>query len=171
MIRQHGAGSTYGELKLSGLGRVFARVASRDMAFLDMGSGRGAVVLAAALGFPIRRCDGVELSPTRMAIAHRALTILRQRTGRRWPHIHFYEADMLTLDIRHYDIIFLSNLCFGILFNQKLGEKFDRELRTRTHVFSSSVIPSQRSTQMPMVTKIEMSWNKSAQLHHAIWGD
>lgn len=171
MIRQHGAGSTYGELMLSGLGRVFARVESKDMAFLDMGSGRGAVVLAAALGFPLRRADGIELSPTRMSIARRALTILRQRTGRRWPHVHFYEADMLTLDIRHYDILFLSNLCFGDFFNQRLGSKFDREIRTRTHVFSSSAIPSRRSTQMPMVTAVEMSWNKSARLHHAIWGD
>lgn len=171
MVKQRGAGSTYGELRLSGLGRIFRRVAAQDMAFLDMGSGTGAVVLSAALGFPLRRCDGVELSPTRMAIARSALATLRQQTGRRWSRVHFYEADMLTVDIRHYDIIFLSNLCFGHPFNQRLGEKFDRELRTRTHVFSSSVIPSQRSTAMPMVTAVQMSWNKSARLHHAIWSE
>ena len=169
MIQRHGAGSTYGELTLSGLSRIFARVATQDMAFLDMGSGTGAVVLAAALGFPLRRCDGVELSPTRMAIARRALATLRQQTGRRWSHVHLYEADMLTLDIRRYDIVFLSNLCFGEPFNRRLGMKFDRELRRRTHVLSSSPIPSQRSIRMPMVTAVQMSWKQEARLHHAIW--
>ena len=76
---------------------------------------------------------------------------------------------MLTLNIRRYDIIFLSNLCFGTDFNKQLGKKFDREIRTRTHVLSSRVIPSRRSTTMPMVNEVEMSWNQSSQLHHAIW--
>ena len=169
MICSHGASATYGELLLEGVSRIFARVPPARAAFLDMGSGTGRAVLAAGCGFPVQRADGVELSPTRSRLAGKALGMLREKTGRPWPRIHLYEGDMLAFNIQPYNVIFVSNLCFDDSFNSLLANKFDRELRRRTHVFSSRSIQGRHSVSFPALDQVKMSWSNRSSLHHALW--
>lgn len=168
-ITASGASPTYGELKPDGIARIFSVQDVRGRAFLDMGSGTGRAVLAAGLGYPLSRAHGIELSQTRLEIGRAALAALRQQTGRAWPRIQLYAGDMLAFDVRQYDIIFISNLCFGPDFNQKLAEKFDRELRSGTHVFSSKAIRGHRSTSLQKVDGVPMSWSPRSSLYHSRW--
>lgn len=169
MVSGHGACPTYGELKLAGLSRIFGRISPHGRNFLDMGSGIGRVVLGAGLGFPVSRADGVELSPSRSAAAHAALGRLRLQSGHVLEHVHFYESDMLSIDLSWYDVIFVSNLCFSDDFNRRLCQKFDREFLGQTHVFSSAQLSSEHSHDRAVVDSIAMSWSDLSCLYHTVW--
>jgi len=169
MVKDRGASATYGELTLDGVARIFSQVSVNGRSFLDMGSGVGRAVLGAALGFPVARSVGVELSPSRSRAAREALANLRAQTGRPWPHVQLIEADMLAFDTSGFDVIFISNLCFGEAFNKRLGAKFDRELRPGTHVFSSKDVAGARSTRHPKLPVVAMSWNPRSSLFYNVW--
>ncbi|MFT4976028.1 MAG: hypothetical protein ACI8S6_001923 [Myxococcota bacterium] len=168
-IRAAGASPTYGELLLGGLARIFALLDAEGGAFLDLGSGTGRGVLSAAVGFPLARVHGVELSASRSALARAALANLRAQTGRLWPQLSLREGDMLREDVSGYDIIFISNLCFDVDFNRRLGEKLDRELVGTVHVLSSKQVTGARSTTLPKIEGVAMSWSRGSSLFHAVW--
>lgn len=99
MIKAHGARPTYGELLPKGLDRIFGHISPSGCSFLDMGSGIGRAVLAAGVGFPVHRADGVELSPIRSQAAREALDHIQAQTGRTYS-IRFFEGDMLSFNVQ-----------------------------------------------------------------------
>lgn len=170
LIRGTGGCATYGELHLDGLARIFGRVRPKGRSFLDLGSGVGTAVMAAAIGFPLARATGVELSKTRMASAHRALYQLRTQSEQMWSQVSFVEGDMLSVNLQPHDVIFVSNLCFSDEFNERITEKLDREVVRRTHVFSSAPFSGSRSQALPALEHVVMSWSDKSTLFHALWG-
>ncbi|MEL6347276.1 MAG: methyltransferase domain-containing protein [Myxococcota bacterium] len=168
-IESAGASPTYGELTPRGLSQIFSVVDPRGKAFCDLGSGWGRAVIYAALGFPLKRADGVELSETRAERAQVALKRLNEMGHAQARRIHLVQGDMLAFPVRRYDVLFISNLCFGSAFDAKLAKKFARELRPGTHVFSSRPIHHGRAWDNPMLRNVAMSWTQASRLYHCTW--
>lgn len=169
VILDTGSSPTYGELLPAGVDRIFSLRDPRGRSFLDLGAGVGRAVVSAGLGYPLARAHGIELSDTRVATGRAALDALRSQTGRPWSHIQLFAGDLLELDVRPYDIIFISNLCFDDLFNQKIGAKFDRELHGGVEVFSSKRVESQRGLALRKLEGVPMSWNPRSSLYRTVW--
>lgn len=100
-----------------------------DDVFLDLGSGKGRIVLQAAR-YPFKRVIGVELSPQLNAIAARNVGALRSRLR--------CQIDLVTADVTDYrvpddvTIVYLYNPFSGPVFQaaaQALIASFDRRPR------------------------------------------
>ena len=95
-----------------------------DDAFYDLGAGAGRVVTQLALlGY---RAVGIELSPTRHAVAVEAL--------RRVPAPHRGEArqdDLLGADLMDATVAFVAGLLFDDAFMRRLGRKLEALPRLR----------------------------------------
>ncbi len=99
-----------------------------DDVFLDLGSGKGRVVLQAAMRYPFRRVHGVELDPRLHAVAEENLTALRGRL--RCPDVRLVRSDVLDYDIPpEVTVVFLYNPFKGAVFQAVL----DRLLASVDH--------------------------------------
>ncbi len=104
---------------------------SEDDVFLDLGSGKGRVVLLAAR-YPFSRVVGVELSPQLTEIAHR--NVANCRTKLRCGKVELVNAD--AVDYRIPDdvsIVYMFNPFRGAVFDAaiaRLIESVDRHPRT-----------------------------------------
>jgi hypothetical protein len=78
-IRRSMGDPLYGELLPAGCEALLKRLdmGPRDV-FYDLGSGVGKVVIHTAMRVPLKRCVGVELSPTRSKLARSALARARK---------------------------------------------------------------------------------------------
>ena len=86
-----------------------------DDVFADLGSGKGRVVLQAALRYPFRAVYGVELSQSLHAVAERNLAAVRPRL--RCPEVHLLQGDARTADIP-------DTVTVAYLYNPFGGEVF-----------------------------------------------
>ena len=91
------------------------RLVGPDDVFVDIGSGKGRVVLQAALHYPFRAVYGVELSEPLHAVAERNLAVVRPRL--RCPEVHLLQGDARTADIP-------DTVTVAYLFNPFGGEVF-----------------------------------------------
>ena len=101
-----------------------------DDVFLDLGSGKGKVVLLAAR-YPFARVIGVEISEQLNEIARRNLEAARGR--RRCEHVELVTADVLKYEIpADVNVVYLYNPFRGSLFDAvvaKLIDSVDRHPR------------------------------------------
>lgn len=102
-----------------------------DDVFLDLGSGKGKVVMLAAR-YPFARVIGVEISEQLTEIARRNLAAARGR--RRCRHVELVTADVLEYEIpADASVVYLYNPFRGSLFDAviaKLIDSVDRHPRT-----------------------------------------
>jgi SAM-dependent methyltransferase len=106
-------------------------------AFLDVGSGKGRILLQAAR-YPYRRVLGVELSPELSAIARKNVELNRHRLKVR-------DIEIVTADIVEYEIpadvttVFAFSPLYGEPFRaliEKLGDLADRRRSAVTFIYS-----------------------------------
>ena len=90
------------------------RLVGPDDVFVDVGSGKGRVVLQAALRYPFAAVYGVELSETLHAVAERNLTAVQDRV--RCP-VHFVQGDARTAELP-------DTVTVAYLYNPFGGEVF-----------------------------------------------
>ncbi|WP_346433895.1 class I SAM-dependent methyltransferase [Nonomuraea composti] len=115
-------------------------VSHRDV-FLDLGAGKGRMVLEAAGRYPFRRVIGVELSPelTEVARANLARTRLRLRAR----EVEFVSSDVLDYDIPDdVSVVFLNNPFRGRTFAaamERLLHSADRNPRPITLIYFNPV--------------------------------
>ena len=114
---QSGLGSsTYGEITSSGFQTlmVSCELAQSDQ-FVDLGSGRGICVLQAAREYHVHRACGIELAPSRHALAIQALAAAEENVRDR---TRFIEGDAAApsvaamLDEEESTVVYCSNLLF-----------------------------------------------------------
>jgi len=98
--------------------------------FLDLGSGKGRVVLAAAL-YPFSRIIGLELSPDLNSIARSNVEACRSRL--RCKNIQLVTGDVVDYEVPdHVTVVYMNNPFHGELFRialQKVIQSFDRSPR------------------------------------------
>lgn len=92
------------------------RAVSPDDVFLDLGSGKGRVVLQAALHYPFRAVYGVELSESLHAVAVANLERVRPRL--RCPDVRLLRADARAADVP-------DTVTVAYLYNPFVGEVFE----------------------------------------------
>jgi predicted RNA methylase len=68
-----------------------------DDVFVDFGSGKGRIVLQAALAYPFRTVYGVELSPSLHAVAERNVAAVRHRF--RCADVHLLQGDARSVEL------------------------------------------------------------------------
>jgi SAM-dependent methyltransferase len=101
---------------------------TNDDVFLDLGSGKGRVVLQAALRYPFKRVIGVERSPELNAIAAENLRAVRHRL--RCPDVELVTADALEWDIP-------PDITIVYMYNPFRGEVFSRVIERLVDVVDS----------------------------------
>ncbi|MFI9557602.1 methyltransferase domain-containing protein [Nonomuraea endophytica] len=118
-----------------------ARDVSGHDVFLDLGAGKGRMVLEAAGGYAFKRVIGVELSAelARIARGNLAATRLRLRAG----EVEFVQSDVLDYDIPDdVSVVFLNNPFRGKIFAAamtRLLDSADRNPRPITLIYFNPV--------------------------------
>ena len=111
-----------------------------DDVFVDLGCGKGRVVLMAAR-YPFRRVIGVELSERLLAVAQ--ANVAAVRTRRRCGQVELHRADIV--DYRIPDdvtVVYMFNPFGGAIFDAAIGhliESVDRRPRTVRLIYRNAV--------------------------------
>ena len=154
----------YGEVLLSSWATVLLHVGlGPDDVFLDLGSGRGLLVLYTQLSCGVRRSIGVELSRERHAIATRALALLRTRDPRAAAATEFRNEDMRATDLSEATCVFLMN---ADLPHKLVAAVWERLLqRERPCVVLTLYAPRDvEASRLPpreTLSRIPQSWNSN----------
>mmetsp|Transcript_8898 Transcript_8898/g.33596 ORF Transcript_8898/g.33596 Transcript_8898/m.33596 type:complete len:703 (-) Transcript_8898:231-2339(-) len=132
-LDKHGNSSfTYGEVEFVSFSKLLAKCDVQPGAsFVDLGSGTGKAVFAAAFGgHGFGRCVGIELLPS----LHKAAEELKDRvTGARsdtlsrllsfsLPSIELIAGDMTIVDWSYADVVYTSSICFTDELLEKIGK-------------------------------------------------
>lgn len=158
--------STYGEISQLGARQLFDHMGMRDrersknINFMDLGSGAGKLVLQASLEIENLACAiGVELSPTRHQTAVRATNKVQHKLS---PEqrlmlgaVVLVEGDIFLADISKATHIFVSSLCFTPEMKQQLELKVRREATCLECIASLAKLETLGSAS---IRYIQMSW-------------
>ena len=105
---------TYGEMDLSFFVALLRRLnPARGARFVDLGSGRGQLVLAAAKMYPWDLCTGIEIMPEVYEIGQGALAVARASQAN-ISRCEFFKADIynFTQPLARADVVFAYATCF-----------------------------------------------------------
>jgi hypothetical protein len=105
---------TYGEMDLSFFIALLRRLNPPPHSkFVDLGSGRGQLVLAAAKLFPWKLCTGIEIMPEVFEIGQGALDVAR-KSGNSISPCEFFNADIykFTEPLADANVVFAYATCF-----------------------------------------------------------
>lgn len=169
---------TYGELTVEGVAAILqdahARRASGNgrpvQCFLDLGSGTGKTVLAAAALFPmLEHAIGVELSKPRHKIASEGREALASSAvaNRLLDRVTFIHGDACraVAAIAAADVIWVSNTCFPDSLNSDLGVAIDDYARQGALVYCTRDIGFKRRLEgNASLVSCKVTWSLN---HHA----
>lgn len=124
MIEDKGGNPTYGEITAKGLEQLIEHFKNNLQAhdvFYDLGSGIGKVATQVALTTPARAV-GIELSPTRHAIAAHIKDELVQKNILANDKLRFIEGNILDVNLNNATVIFMCSTCFSDELMKKITE-------------------------------------------------
>ena len=135
---KNGYAKTYGELTLEGLKTLLFNVKTKDKTFIDIGSGKGSVIINLVNNYPlIKEVIGIELDKERYEISLER--IKKEVLKKNQKKIKLINGDMLKdINYSNCDIVYISNLCFSENLNNKIAEKLNKELPEKALVFTSN---------------------------------
>jgi len=143
---------TYGEMSTSDL-RLLVQALEfpvRELAFADLGSGVGKLVLAAASVF--RSSAGYELAPERAAVAAAAHAALGAPVN-----ALLVCGDFLLAPLQGVDVIFTHNMVFSRALQRAMQLKLDAELRPGAVVFA--VLELKYAKRAVLTAELAASYN------------
>ena len=109
----------YGEILPSSIDKIFNHLNLRNKNFLDIGSGLGKIVIQLAYHYPINISCGVEVCRKRHIVADNIKKKLDTQTQNK---IFFVNKDIENFDIKNYNLILFSNICFSDDQNTRIGK-------------------------------------------------
>lgn len=173
-IQKQGYADTYGEMTEEGIRQMIAHAyttfpeleQTHPKRFVDIGSGRGAVTLGVALLTNVESADGIEISPTRYSFSIEAL----KKINETWPALHlqdrvnFKNNDAMKEDLKGYNFIWISSLCFPPDVIEKLTAKLDKELPKGAVIYSTKSFSKDAMKRLKFVEVINlpMTWSKES---------
>ena len=111
---------------------------------------------------------GVELSEERHK---QSLILLNKKIRKCSSNISMVQGNILDIDLRDIDVIYISNLCFNHEFNKILSQKIDNEVKIGAIVFASQDIRITRDN-IKTIFGVDQSWGDNTQMFkYEILGD
>ena len=131
-IDASGGHEAYGELTVRGMRELRAHLVPRlGDVFYDLGSGRGASVVQAAMEWPVARAVGVELATSRDAVGQSALSRMEDPSLR--DRIALRRGDIIACDgCEDATIVYVASLLFDDAFMVRLGHRLAELPNLRT---------------------------------------
>jgi len=153
--------STYGELTRQGMVEMLKGFETKNKTFIDLGSGLGKTPLYAVADNKFKNAVGVELAPERHEQAIKMRDKLPERIK---PIVNYFKNDLLNFNVKDFDVIFISNLCFSETLNQKIAEKLVNEGKDKALIFSSKEIIHPK---IKLIEKrnVKMTWKSDSDIH------
>jgi hypothetical protein len=143
----------YGEVTRNGVETLAKKLQeyikeTSDLEFIDLGAGKGKLVLHLSLISNFKWYTGVELCENKFS---ESLTISALSTIS--DKVTLINGDMFSLDLSKYDVVFFNDVCF----RESLRQTVFRSLKQGCYVVTSKV------TDLTFISGIslECSWNKS----------
>ncbi len=151
-IDKHELELTYGEILLPTIDKILRSLQLKsDDLLIDLGSGRGRVVLlAAARGIP---AQGIEILPSLVQTA-------RYAAAHHLPLASFVEMDILEADLSKGTVFWLSGTCLQPQTREKIAEKI-AALATGTRLVSVSLPLNHPRLVVDVVYHGWTSWGRS----------
>ena len=158
----------YGEVLPTSWLKVLEAVdLSADDVFVDLGSGRGFLVMLTHLHCRIKRSIGVELSRERHAMALRALEALKSsRRAKDAPGLAFVNEDIRSCDLSDATFVFLMNQDMP---HRLIADVWRRLLQLEQPLTVATLHPPKDVNLgglMPQQTlRLPQTWNAAVDLH------
>ena len=73
---------------------------------------------------------------------------------------NFYNEDLFDLNLKNYNVIYTSNLCFNEDTNERLTTKLSKELQNGSYIFASKPLKDSNLKFQKQI-EVEMTWNKN----------
>lgn len=158
---KNGYSKTYGELTLKGLKQLLRNIQTKDKTFIDLGSGKGSVIINVANNYPqIKEIIGIELDPQRHQIAQER--VKKEVSRRNQKKIKLINGDILKdLNYSNCDLVYISNLCFNQEINDKITQKLNNELPSNSKVFASKELSTINFSKKKNLT-VHQSWTSNS---------
>lgn len=160
LFKKHNSSSTFGSLdkvSLNDIVNFYRKKISNNLSdknFIDLGSGDGRIPIWASM-YGFKNSHGVELSPNRHNMAINYLKKIKSN------NISFFNDDILNHDIRNYDLMYLSSLCFLNNFLKKLSEKIDVEGKKNSMIVCSKEMPLKNYKLIETLNLVQSWGNKN----------
>ena len=156
--------STYGYLEPEGVMTMLKGINKSNKVFYDLGSGVGRPAVSACILYPqLKKIVGIEFSEKRIEMANEILKKLPKQCRSK---IKYMQGDILDkkYNYKHANIIWISSLCFSTLQLKKLADKFNKETKKGTFIFSSSILDIPRAKDLEP-RKVKQSWGDSSDIY------
>lgn len=159
---------TYGELNTESFKKIMKGINTNKKVFADIGSGKGKLPIIASYYFNVKKSIGIELCKNKHNYAMVAKKIFLKKYGKPNAPIKFINKNFFDTTIKweQFDIIYISNLCFTKIMDQKIVKKIDN-LKKGTIIFCSRQITSEKLKKIKIL-KVKQSWSNSSNLHKYI---
>ena len=162
--------TTYGEMNYEGLEKLYGEL-KKDFtfdSFIDIGSGRGKLVLYMA-GFPeIAKSYGVEIVDERASYADEMKSKLEKYDFIN--KVEFFNKSMFEINYKDLfkskktPLIWISNLCFDSEITAKLIDQLVEQMPKGTIISCSKIMNQDKLTHIKDM-KIPMSWSSDSNVH------
>ena len=159
-IRERRGSPTYGAINFASVHKLITHLElGEDDVLYDLGSGVGKMVLQVAMAVPLRKCVGIEMSPSRHQGARAALSRARELGLLRARECELVRGDFMEADLSDATVIYTCSTTFS-----------DRLMR-RLMLKLSTLTPGLRfiTTRHPIVRhgfeevdelRLDMSWHR-----------
>ena len=157
--------ATYGELMPTATIRLLEQLelGDRDL-FVDLGSGLGKVVMLAAMTTGVGRALGVELSPTRVALAEQVLALARREQLAGVDRAAFVEGDMLRHPLDEATVIYTCSTAFSDSFMKRLQGRLVTLPRLRKLV-SLQDFDAHPAFELCEIHRLDASWKRRTKVY------
>ncbi len=157
--------ATYGEIMPAATLQMLDDLAlGPEDTFVDLGSGVAKVVLAAAIGTPVRRAVGVELAADRH---ERALSVVEQARAQKLigrNTVELRRENILTTDLRDATVLYTCSTAFPYSFTHRLAQRIGGLGRALTFVTLQELDTLPNFT-LERVLRLDMTWARRRKVH------
>jgi SAM-dependent methyltransferase len=164
-IEEQGGNPTYGEITFQSTQDLINHLElGKDDVFFDLGCGIGKVCCQVALTTPARAI-GIELSPTRCALAQKTKQcLINQKAYANNAKLEFYEQNILDANLEPATVIFACSTCFSDQLMQTLTQKFETLPKLKRVVTLKELAPTSHFT-LAKTFNLPMTWSDNTPVH------
>ena len=160
----------YGEMNCEGLNQLFNQLKKYNKninSFIDIGCGRGKLVLTMAGYKQIKKSYGIEIVEDRINHAieiKNKLSHFNEINKVDFINKSMFDIDYTTLfDTNDNTLIWMSNLCFGDEMSEKIINKLANEMKKNTILICSNPTEHERFKLIKKIV-IPMSWDDESEV-------
>jgi hypothetical protein len=165
-----GGSATYGEILYESAQFLIKNTpfSKRDV-FYDLGSGVGKFVVQAYLNSPVKKCVGVELSPTRYNHSKNVKKRLNDE-GKidKKREISFLESDFLKTDMRDATVVYMGSTCYQTQLMDGITKKLSTECRKGLRVFTLKQLSQNAAFKNTKTYTLPMTWSQGSSVYEYV---